>query len=86
MLSQKKRSIFVDIKPKKMKAYKITRGEEVKYWKFLLTASKHYGVSYDVIARRSREAESFEYSGLFVVRIEVEDAYTFDGSLIKIED
>ena len=69
-----------------MKAYAITKDGETKYWKFLLTASKYYGVSYDVIARRSREAESFEYNGLFVARVEVEEAYTFNGSLIKIED
>ena len=69
-----------------MKAYKITRGEEVKYWKFLSTASKHYGVSYPMLARRSRELDSFEYDGLFVVSIEVENAYTLGGSVIKIED
>ena len=69
-----------------MKAYKITRGEEVKYWKFLSTASKHYGVSYPMLARRSRELDSFEYDGLFVASIEVENAYTLGGSVIKIED
>jgi hypothetical protein len=39
-----------------------------------------------MLARRSREAESFEYDGLKVELIEVENAYTLDGSLIKIED
>ena len=69
-----------------MKAYKITRGEEVKYWKFLSTASKHYGTSYPMLARRSREAESFEYDGLKVKLIKVENAYTLDGQIIKVED
>ena len=69
-----------------MKAYKITRGEEVKYWKFLSTVSKHYGVSYPMLARRSREAESFEYDGLKVELIEVENAFTLNGQIIKIED
>jgi hypothetical protein len=69
-----------------MKAYKITRGEEVKYWKFLSTASKHYGTSYPMLARKSREAESFEYDGLKVELIEVENAFILNGQIIKIED
>ena len=69
-----------------MKAYAITNDGEIKYWKFLSTASKHYGVSYPMLARRSRELDSFEYDGLFVVSIEVENAYTLGGSVIKIED
>ena len=69
-----------------MKAYKITRGEEVKYWKFLSTASKHYVVSYPMLARRSREEDSFEYDGLKVKLIEVKNAFTLNGQIIKIED
>jgi len=69
-----------------MKAYAITKEGETKYWKFLSTASKHYGTSYPMLARRSREAESFEYDGLFVVSIEVENAFTLNGQIIKIED
>jgi len=71
---------------RKMKAYAITKEGETKYWKFLSTASKHYGTSYPMLARRSREAESFEYDGLFVVSIEVENAFTLNGQIIKIED
>ena len=69
-----------------MKAYAITNDGEIKYWKFLSTASKHYGVSYPMLARRSREAESFEYDGLKVKLIKVENAYTLDGQIIKVED
>jgi hypothetical protein len=69
-----------------MKAYKITRGKEVKHWKFLSTASKHYGTSYPMLARKSRDAESFEYDGLKVELIEVENAFTLNGQIIKIED
>jgi len=69
-----------------MKAYAITNDGEIKYWKFLSTASKHYGVSYPMLARRSREAESFEYDGLKVESIEVENAFTLNGQIIKVED
>ena len=74
------------LKPKKMKAYKIIKEGEIKYWKFLSTASKHYGTSYPMLARKSREAESFEYDGLKVELIEVENAFTLNGQIIKIED
>ena len=69
-----------------MKAYAITKEGETKYWKFFSTASKHYGVSYPMLARRSRELNSFEYDGLFVVSIEVDSAFTLNGQIIKIED
>ena len=69
-----------------MKAYAITKEGETKYWKFLSTASKHYGTSYPMLARRSREAESFEYDGLKVELIEVENAFTLNGQIIKVED
>ena len=69
-----------------MKAYVITKEGETKYWKFLSTVSKHYGTSYPMLARKSREAESFEYDGLKVELIEVENAFTLNGQIIKIED
>jgi len=39
-----------------------------------------------MLARRSREAESFEYDGLKVELIEVENAFTLNGQIIKVED
>ena len=69
-----------------MKAYAITKEGKTKYWKFLSTASKHYVVSYPMLARRSREEDSFEYDGLKVKLIEVENAFTLNGQIIKVED
>jgi hypothetical protein len=39
-----------------------------------------------MLARKSREAESFEYDGLNVKLIEVENAFTLNGQIIKVED